>query len=102
MTRQKWLMVAAAVLIAVVGVLFTGRPTPAQPGAAPPAAPGRYQMQTTGAAPNSTVFVLDTQTGQVWYRQTIPDVPWTDMGTPTVKVDGITVGGTKVRGQGKA
>ena len=38
-----------------------------------------------GAAPNSTVFVLDTHTGQVWYRQTTPDVKtWTDMGAPAV------------------
>ena len=88
MARQKWLIVTAAVLMAVLGVLVSGRPATAQPaGAAPnPMAPGRYQMQTTGAAPNSTVFVLDTHTGHVWYRQTIPDgKTWTDMGAPTVK-----------------
>ena len=88
MSRQKWLIVAAAILVAVIGVLFTAQPTTGQPGVAPPnpAAPGRYQMQTTGAAPNSTVFVLDTHTGQVWYRQTYPDAKtWTDMGAPTVK-----------------
>ena len=88
MSRRKWLIVSAAVLVAVTGVLSTGRPTSGQPAGAPanPAAPGRYQMQTSGAAPNSTVFVLDTHTGQVWYRQTTPDAKtWTDMGAPTVR-----------------
>jgi hypothetical protein len=42
-------------------------------------------MQTAGAAPSRTVFVLDTHTGQVWYRQTIASETWVDTGRPTLK-----------------
>jgi hypothetical protein len=87
MSRQWWAVVAVT-LVAAGGVLVTTRSSEGQPAGvvANPAASGRYQLQTTGASPNSTVFVLDTHTGQVWYRQTISDVQtWTDLGTPAVK-----------------
>ena len=90
MSGQRWWIATTAALLAAVCVLFTGHPSSGQPGIAPanPTAPGRYQMETTGAAPSSTVFVLDTHTGEVWYRQTVPGgEQWTSMGSPRSKPD---------------
>lgn len=86
MSRQWWAVLAVVLVVAGV-VVVTSRPTVGQPpgGVANPAASGRYQLQTTGGAPNSTVFVVDSHTGQVWYRQTSSDEKWTDLGTPAVK-----------------
>lgn len=86
MSGQKWIIVAAIVLAIVAGLLFPSGPTQGQPGAAAgfPAAPGRFQIQASGGAPTSTVFVLDTGTGQVWYRQAA-DRAWTDMGSPAAR-----------------
>ena len=83
MRPHRW-WIAGAALVAVFA--FFTRPTTAQPPALPQAVQGRYQLQVTGSAPNSTAFVIDTHPGQVWYRQTVPDVKTrTDMGSPAEK-----------------
>jgi len=74
-----------AVVFSVLAVIATiNRPSEAQQGgAAPGACPGRYQLQTSGGAPSSTAFVIDTHTGQVWYRETNPSIKsWTELNTP--------------------
>ena len=78
--KRSW-VAGGVVGAAVAAVLLGGQPTTGQPPVAPTAAVGRYQMQATGQAPNSTVFVLDSHTGQVWYRQTVTDA-WVNLGTP--------------------
>jgi hypothetical protein len=36
----------------------------------------------------TTVFVLDTQTGRCWYRDTHWEIKvWTDMGSPAAKAE---------------
>jgi hypothetical protein len=71
-----------AVLAVAALVVSLAHPGTAQPPAAP-STPGRYQMQVLGSNSVSTVFVLDTHTGQTWYRQTLHGVTgWTDMGSP--------------------
>ena len=76
---------AALVLGAAVGTSVT-RPASAQNQPVPPtAAVGRYQMSLSVHNDNTTsttVFVLDTSTGQCWYRETIGGRPWTDHGSP--------------------
>jgi hypothetical protein len=80
MTSRRILAVLAAA-VACVGLSFSGH-TAAQP-PANPAAQGRYQMHVVGRPNSSTVFVLDTHTGQTWYRETAYEVKsWTDMGSP--------------------
>jgi hypothetical protein len=48
-----------------------------------PHIPSRYQMSLKahgGNTTSTTVFVCDTATGQVWYRETLGEVTgWTDM-----------------------
>ena len=79
---SRWWIAAVVLVVAVA--LFLSRPSTAQPPAPNP--PGRYQLQKSGSAPNSTAFVIDTQTGQVWYKQTAGDTKvWTDMGSPEKK-----------------
>lgn len=59
--------------------------TAAQSQPASPAAVGRYQMSLSvhpGDHTSTTVFVLDTSTGQCWYRETLGTRPWTDHGSP--------------------
>lgn len=74
---------AVAVLAAVALFVSLTRPGTAQPPAANPAVHGRYQMQVVGRESLSAVFVLDTHTGQTWYRTTHHnDTKWTDMGSP--------------------
>jgi hypothetical protein len=44
---------------------------------------GRYQMSVVGREGASTVFVVDSETGNCWYRDTNPGTKtWTDMGSP--------------------
>jgi len=72
-----------AVLAAAALFVSLARPGTAQPPAAAPVTSGRYQMQVVGRESISTAFVLDTHTGQTWYRQTLHGVTgWTDMGSP--------------------
>jgi hypothetical protein len=74
---------AVAVVAAAALFLSWARPGTAQPTSAAPLHPGRYQMQVLGGNSVSTVFVLDTHTGQTWYRTThYNDKAWSDMGSP--------------------
>jgi len=73
---------AVAVLATVSLFVSLTRPGTAQPPAGIPAVPGRYQTQALGSNSVSTVFVLDTHTGQTWYRQTLSSsTGWSDMGS---------------------
>lgn len=69
--------------------LFLNQPSVGQPPAAPAAMNGRYEMELkayTQGGNFTTVFVVDTQTGQCWYRDTSSDTKsWTDMGSPVWK-----------------
>jgi hypothetical protein len=84
MSNSKWSIVLAVALSAVACIAITNRPSEAQQdGAVPGVGRGRYQLQTSGASPSSTAFVIDTHTGRVWYRETNPDIKsWTDLQTP--------------------
>lgn len=82
-TKPTLFVVLASGLVAtlLLGGLFR-QPTQAQPPAAPAASGVRYQMVVRDTA----VFVIDSSTGQCWFRDTNPQVKqWTDMGTPLVK-----------------
>lgn len=74
----------AAVALLSAAALFVSltRTGTAQPPAGTPAVPGRYQMHVVANNSVSTVFVVDTQTGQTWYRQTLStSTGWSDMGS---------------------
>jgi hypothetical protein len=85
---MKLPVVAVGAVLLLGGVLIGAssvRPASAQDQVAPPAAVGRYQMSLKshpGPHTSTTVFVLDTSTGQCWYRETAGDRPWTDHGSP--------------------
>jgi hypothetical protein len=79
--------VAVGVALLLTGLLIgasSAGPAAAQNPAVPPAAVGRYQMSLTvhPGDHTRTVFVLDTITGQCWYRETGGAKPWTDHGSP--------------------
>ena len=87
-TNSSLAVAFAFVLLATF--LFGGffkQPTQAQPPAAAQAPTvGRYQMFVKSGSENTAVFVMDSTTGQCWYRDTNPGVKeWTDMGVPAVK-----------------
>lgn len=73
-------------LCIALGLLLLGGPSVAQPPAAPLAVNGRYQVAVKPMGTTTTVFLVDTQTGQCWYRDTNPATKdWTDMGLPAPK-----------------
>lgn len=86
--------VAVGVILALglaVGLLFS-RPSVGQPpAAAPTAANGRYQIElkpNTQGGNFTTVFVVDTQTGQCWHRDTSSETKgWTALGSPAWKAE---------------
>lgn len=52
---------------------------------APVGLPQRFQMALSPRLPSggySTVFVVDTATGECWYRSTDPAEKWTDLVHP--------------------
>jgi hypothetical protein len=53
-----------------------------QQAVAPAVSLGRYQITLSAKDGPSTVFVFDSHTGRCWYRSTIPDDKWFDMGSP--------------------
>ena len=82
MSRSRW-WIAGAIEVAA---LFLSRPTGAQTPAANPPVQGRYQMPVIERQGSSTVFVLDTNTGHTWDRETRQGVDkWSDMGEPKEK-----------------
>ena len=84
LTAMLWgvFLVLAGIVVGAV----PGNPVSAEDQPAPSAPVGRYQMSiSTHRDPSvtaTTVFVLDTATGQCWYRETVGDRPWTDHGSP--------------------
>lgn len=89
MNARRSLAAAGALGLGLSLGLFFSQPSAGQPPAAPPAAAnGRYQMGVKPMGTITTVFVVDTQTGQCWYRDTAPETTgWTDMGSPARKVE---------------
>jgi hypothetical protein len=87
---MKLHLVVSAALLVLLGILigaFTAIPVSAQNAPSPSAAVGRYQMQLsvhTGNSTSTSVFVIDTVTGQCWYRETAGGRPWTDHGSPAL------------------
>ena len=85
---MKLTVVAAGAVLAFAGMVigaFLASPVSAQSQPALPGAAGRYQMSLSvhvGGGTSTTVFVLDTATGQCWYRETTGNRPWTDHGSP--------------------
>jgi hypothetical protein len=83
--------VAIGAVLVLGGILIGAlvvRPASAQDPPAPPPAVGRYQMSLSvhpGPHTSTTVFVLDTSTGQCWYRETAGARPWTDHGSPALR-----------------
>jgi hypothetical protein len=75
----------ALALCLVLGLLLTQQSA----GQPPAAANGRYQIAIkpyTQGGNFTTVFVVDTQSGQCWYRETGSETNgWTDMGSPAQK-----------------
>lgn len=52
---------------------------------APAGLPQRFQMTLSPRLPSggySTVFIVDTATGECWYRSTDPEDKWTGLGSP--------------------
>jgi hypothetical protein len=80
-TRQSLILGSAVVVAALILGAFFGPRTEAQKtelGKHEPAAVGRYQFLQ---APNDLVVVLDTATGQCWYKP-IQAKDWEDLGSP--------------------
>ena len=72
------------ILIALLGAAgwATDRPV-AEPPALSQA--GRFQMTLSPRPPSggySTVFLLDTATGECWYRSAAPEDKWASIGSP--------------------
>jgi len=83
-TRPSLAVAVALAFCLVFGLLFSA-PSAGQPPAAGGSA-GRYQVVLNPNREYTTVFVIDTQTGQCWYRDTHPQVKeWTDLGSPVQK-----------------
>ena len=86
--RPSLIVGASVVLGCLILALPFGRPAAGQQVVPPPAAAGRYQVAVKAGAQNTAVFVIDSTTGQCWYRDTDPQVKeWTDMGIPVAKVN---------------
>ena len=88
---MKLPVIVAGVSLVLAGIVigtFSARPVSAQNQAASSATVGRYQMSLSvhpgGNVTSTTVFMLDTATGQCWYRETAGDRPWTDHGSPVL------------------
>jgi hypothetical protein len=77
----------------VVGCLilspFANRPAAGEPAAALAPPTGRYQFTVHPAgAGTDYIYVLDSQTGRVWYRSYSNSAKgeWSDLGSPAVEV----------------
>jgi len=79
--RSSLFVCAVAAGCAALG-LSAGRPAPAQ---APTLlrAEGRYKLWAVGSsAATTTLYVLDSQTGQIWSKHPAVRGDWADLGTP--------------------
>jgi hypothetical protein len=91
MRNNLVVIVVAAVIVSYLLISpFAGDRAVGQPQAVPASAAGRYQM-VVGKAPfgqnketMDAIYVLDTQTGQVW-RQVTGGKYWDDRGSPIRK-----------------
>jgi hypothetical protein len=88
---MKLPVIAAGAILLLAGIVLgpsSTSPVSAQNQPASSATVGRYQMSLSvhpgGGVTSTTVFVLDTATGQCWYRETAGSRPWTDHGSPVV------------------
>ena len=89
-SRRSLTILASLALGALVVWILSGQPSPGQSPTAPPQPQGRYQMQLVrhgGDTSSTTVFICDTHTGHVWYRETLAQITeWTDMASPAPPV----------------
>jgi hypothetical protein len=87
---MKFSAVVVGALLVLAGIVIgasLASPVSAQDAPAASATVGRYQMSLSvhpGNHTSTTVFVLDTATGQCWYRETLGNRPWTDHGSPAL------------------
>jgi hypothetical protein len=89
-TRGVVIIVLSIVLACLILSPFAYHLAAAEPAAAPAPPAGRYQF-TVHPTPGGTadyIYVLDTQTGRVWYRSYANTAKgeWTDLGSPAVEV----------------
>ena len=89
MSNKLIAIAAAAVVVAcltwssLTDRQAAGQLAPAQPVVPAAMTGGRYQMVVTS---DHSVYVLDTQTGHVWWRQQRGGDGWNDWGSPVIKV----------------
>ena len=89
--RNNLVIVVGVVVVSCMLIsLFVGGRAVGQPKDAPASVPGRYQMvvgqYTSGQKGElllNRIYVVDTQTGQVWQRVSSTD--WTNFGSPIPK-----------------
>jgi hypothetical protein len=84
-TRRVAVVVASIIVGCLILTSFTGSPAVGQPAVAPDAPPGRYQIVVSAGKNNDVIYVLDSHTGQVWCRDRVPGIVWTDLGSPVAK-----------------
>jgi hypothetical protein len=86
-TRQSLILGSAVVAAALILGAFFGPRTAAQKAEQPgqpakaeqPAAVGRYQVRQEAG---NQIVVIDTTTGQCWYKTLQANVPWEELGSP--------------------
>ena len=81
------MLLSSVSLVLLFGAPSAGQPQGRPPLVPPPAAVSRYQVTVSRSTNNDVVYVCDTHTGQVWFRNNHPQAPkeWTDLGSPTMK-----------------
>ncbi len=78
---RKALAVGGTLAVGLAAGMCLSRPAAGQQAGAPPAA-GPYQAVINPHTAFSTVFVVDTHTGQVWWKNTNAEGAWHDMRAP--------------------
>ncbi|AMV22469.1 hypothetical protein [Planctomyces sp. SH-PL14] len=85
MSTRSSVLVSALLVASVIGAAWSTSPPAAAEEPGPAALPTRYQMEVVPRPPSggySTVFLVDTATGECWYRSAAPDDKWTSIGSP--------------------
>ena len=83
MTTRSVVLITSVLALALLAVgVGLHEPSQAQQ-TLPVTSEGRYQMSVVGREGVSTVFIVDSMTGNCWYRDThYNSKSWTAMGSP--------------------